>query len=73
MDENPYQPSLLPGEEPNESEPGWWLTRRFGLTTVEWVVIAAILTFLAYLRFVPGYTSNHHRYKSRTIETRPEQ
>jgi hypothetical protein len=66
MDENPYKPSLLPSEEPDEPDPGWWFVRRFGLTAVEWIVIVAIVTFLAYLRFSAPVTSNHHRYKSRT-------
>jgi hypothetical protein len=69
MDDNPYRPSELPTEK---HEAGRWLGRAFGLTTLEWIALAGILAFLAYLRFVPGYTSNHeHRFKAKPLETRP--
>jgi hypothetical protein len=50
MDESPYQPSLLPGGESDDIEPDWWLTlRRFGLTMIEWIVLAVIAVVLVSL------------------------
>ena len=72
MDNNPYEPSLLPGEE--REEPWWtWMFGRFWeVTIVDVLFLVAIAFFLACLYLLPAVQSKP-RPRPRAPSATPEQ